>query len=47
MSEGFDVRAIVRQITPSNVAKWIAVISFGVLSIIVLSFLAAFLWGAV
>lgn len=47
MNEDLDFRAIARYLTPGNVAKWIAVISFGVLAVIVLTFLAAFLWGAV
>lgn len=46
MNDDFDFAAIIRHFTPMNVAKWIAVISFGALAIIVLAWLAAFLWGS-
>ena len=45
MSDDFDFREIVRYLTPGNVFKWIAVIAFGVLAVIVLSFLAVYLAG--
>lgn len=45
MSDDFDFREIARYLTPGNVVKWVAVISFAALAIIVLTFLASYLWG--
>lgn len=41
-----DWRALLKHITPTNVAKWILVIGFGMFAIIALSWFAAFAWGS-
>lgn len=46
VSDDFDFREIVKYLTPANVFKWISVIAFGVLAVILLVFIAVYLWGA-
>lgn len=45
MSDDFDFREIVRYLTAGNLFKYISVILYAVGGIIVLSWLAGFLWG--